>query len=82
MANWMIYVGIAVGIGAIAAGMFYATNAQQMAIPDSAVKSPANLEGSVMPSDSGLAPVINKERWHEDPFGDLAAKIREKAGQT
>lgn len=81
MANWMIYAGIAIGIGAIAAGMFYATNAQQLAIPEAAVKSQANLEGSVMPSDTGLGPVINKERWHEDPFGDLAAEIKEKAGQ-
>jgi hypothetical protein len=77
----MIYGGIAIGIVAISVGMFYATNAQQASIPDTAVASAANLEGSVVSSDSGLAPVINKERWHEDPFGDLSAQIRAKAGQ-
>ncbi len=82
MGSNLIYAGIAVGIAAIAAGMFYATDAQQQSIPDTAVKSSANLEGSVMPSDSGLAPVINKEKWHEDPFGDIAAEIKAKAGQT
>lgn len=78
----MIYAGIAVGIAAIAAGMFYATNAQQENIPETAVAAPANIEGAVMPSESGLAPVINKERWHEDPFADEAAEIRAQAGQT
>lgn len=76
----MIYAGIAIGIAAIAAGMFYATDAQQQAIPENAVKSPANLEGERLASDSGLAPAINKERWHEDPFGDIAAKVKAKQG--
>lgn len=80
MGTSMIYAGIAIGIAALAAGMFYATSAQQDAIPESAVKAPANVEGSIMPSDTGLAPTINKERWHEDPFGDEAAEVKAKAG--
>ncbi len=79
MGSNLIYAGIAVGIIAIAMGMVYATNAQQDNIPDSAVPAPANLEGGIT-SESGLGPVINKERWHDDPFADEAAEIRAKAG--
>ena len=76
----IIFAGIAVGIAAIAAGMFYATNAQQEAIPDASVAQQSALEGTVLPSSSGLAPALNKEKWHEDPFADEAAEVRAKAG--
>jgi len=74
MNNKMIFVGIAVGIVGIAAGVIYGTQQQQAHIPDTAVKSQANLQGSI-PSQSGLGPVINKEKWHEDPFGDIAKQV-------
>jgi hypothetical protein len=27
-----------------------------------------------------LGAELNKERWYEDPFGDIAKKVRENAG--
>lgn len=80
MNNAYIYAGIAIGIAAIAGGVVYATQQQQMHISPDAVKAPATLEGAI-PSKTGAGPVINKEQWHEDPFGDLAKKVREKAGK-
>ena len=74
----MIYVGIAVGVVGIAAAMVFATQNQENYIPDDAVAAPATVQGSIQTSE--LGPTINKEQWHEDPFGDLAAEVRAKAG--
>lgn len=80
MSNALVYAGIAIGVAAIAGAIVYATNAQQSSIPDDVVLAPAAKEGPLA-SPSGLGPTTNKEKWHEDPFGDLAAEIREKAGK-
>lgn len=74
MNNKFVFIGIAVGIAAIASGVVYGTQQQQANIPDTAVKAQANIEGSI-PSQSGFGPVINKEKWHEDPFGDIAKQV-------
>ena len=75
--NWMIYAGIAVGIAAIAGIVVYGTSNQQNYVADDAVLAPAANQGSIT-SGSGLGAELNKERWHEDPFGDLAKEVREK----
>ncbi|MCV0372623.1 MAG: hypothetical protein K5793_03620 [Nitrosarchaeum sp.] len=80
MSNAMIYAGIAIGVIAIAAAVVYGTENQQNYIPENAVLAPATEQGSIS-SDSGLGPVINKERWHVDPFADEAAAIRANAGK-
>ena len=81
MSNTMIYAGIAVGVAAMTGIMVYATDNQTNYLSDDAIPQAATTEGVVMPSDSGLAPVLNKEQWHEDPFGDLAAQVRANAGK-
>ena len=79
MSNAMIYAGIAIGVAAMAGIMVYAHDNQQNYVPEDAVLAPAAEQGSFS-SESGLGAELNKERWHEDPFGDLAQEIREKSG--
>jgi len=76
----IIIAGIVVGVAAIAAIEVYATANQHNNLSDDLVLSPAAEEGSFA-SPSGLGADLNKEQWHEDPYADLAKKIREKAGK-
>ena len=75
----MVYIGIAVGVAAMAGAVAYGTMNQQNYLQEDAALAPAAGQGSIV-SDSGLGAELNKERWHEDPFGDIAAKVRENAG--
>lgn len=80
MANtWAVYVGIAIGVAAMAGAVVYGTSNQQNYVADDAVLAPAAEEGSFS-SESGMVS-LNKEQWHEDPFGDIAKKVREEAGK-
>ena len=79
MSSAVIYAGIALGVAVIAGAMVYVTDAQQQNIPESAVPSSANLEGSFT-TESGLGPQMNKEKWHSDPFADEAAQVKANAG--
>ena len=81
MANtWAVYVGIAIGVAAMAGAVVYGTANQQNYVADDAVLAPAAEQGSFS-SSSGLGADLNKEQWHEDPFGDIAKKVREEAGK-
>ncbi|MCE9652930.1 MAG: hypothetical protein K8Q89_07755 [Nitrosarchaeum sp.] len=80
MSNYMVYVGIAIGVAAIAGAIVYGTQQQQAHIPKDVVPAPATEQGSFA-SPSGLGAQLNKEKWHTDPFGDIAKKVREQAGQ-
>jgi len=74
----MVYIGIAVGVIGMGAAIAYGTINQQNYIPEGAVAAPAAEQGSMI-SESGLGAELNKERWNEDPFGDIAQKVRDKA---
>ncbi len=76
----MVYAGIAVAVIAMGGAIAYGTSNQQNYVQDDAVLAPAAEEGSFS-SPSGLGADLNKEQWHEDPYADLAQKIREKAGK-
>ena len=80
MASYLIYVGIAVGVAAMAAAIVYGTQNQQNYIPDDAIPAPATEQGAFS-SPSGLGAQLNKEKWHADPFADEAAAIKAKAGK-
>ena len=71
----MIYVGIAVGVVAMAAAITYGTANQQNYIPEDAVLSDAAIEGE-LERTSDFSPRLNKEQWHADPFADEAAAVR------
>ncbi len=75
MSNALIYVGIAVGVAAMAGAIAYGTANQQNYIPEDAILSEAAIEG-VLPKTGGLGADLNKEQWHDDPYADEAAKIR------
>ena len=79
MGNALIYVGIAVGVADMAGAIAYGTANQQNYIPEDAVLSEAAEQG-VLPKTSAMGADLNKEKWHEDPFGDIAQKVRENAG--
>lgn len=74
MGNAMIYAGIAIGVAAMAGIMVYAHDNQENYLRDDAVLAPAAEQGAFS-SESGMVQ-LNKEQWHEDPFGDLAADVR------
>ena len=80
MGNAMIYIGIAVGVAAMAAAIAYGTENQKNYIPEDAVLSQAAEEG-LLPKTGSLGADLNKEQWHEDPFGDIAQKVRDNAGR-
>ena len=74
MGNAMIYAGIAIGVAAMAGIMVYAHDNQENYLRDDAVLAPAAEQGAFS-SDTGMVQ-LNKEQWHEDPFGDMAAEVR------
>ena len=76
----LIVIGIAAGVAAMAGVEIYGSMNQQNNISDDLVLAPAAQEGVVV-STSGWGPDLNREQWHEDPYADLAQKIREKAGK-
>ena len=80
MSNALIYVGIAIGVAAMARAIVYGTANQQNNMSADLTPAPATEQGSFA-SPSGLGAQLNKEKWHVDPYADLAAKIRAKAGQ-
>jgi hypothetical protein len=73
----LLYVGLAVGVIGMGAAIAYGTANQQNYIPEGAEFAPAAEQGSIT-SDSGLGAELNKERWHEDPFGDIAQKVKDQ----
>lgn len=80
MSNAMIYIGITIGVLAMAGAVTYGTQNQQNYIPDDAIPAPATEQGAFS-SPSGLGAQLNKEKWHADPFADEAAKVKAKASQ-
>jgi len=71
----MIYVGIAVGVIAMAGAIAYGTANQQNYVQEGAVLSQAAEQG-LLPKTGGLGADLNKEQWHADPYADEAAKVR------
>ena len=80
MGNALIYVGIAVGVAAMAAAIVYGTENQKNYIPEDAVLSQAAQEW-VLPKTGGFGADLNREQWYEDPYAEMAAKIRVEAGK-
>jgi plastocyanin len=74
----MVYIGIAVGVIGMGAAIAYGTINQESYLPEDAEFAPAADQGSIT-SDTGLGAELNRERWHEDPFGDIAQNVRDKA---
>ena len=80
MSNALIYIGIAVGVAAMAGAIAYGTENQKNYVPEDAVLSQAAEQG-LLPKTGALGADLNKEMWHEDPFGDIAQKVRSDNGR-
>ena len=79
MSNAMIIAGIAVGVAAMVGIMVYAHDNQQNYLQEGSELAPAAEQGTFS-SELGMVE-LNKEQWHEDPYAELAAKIRAEAGK-
>ena len=75
MGNALVYVGIAVGVIAMGGAIAYGTANQANYVQEDAVLSQAAEQG-LLPKTGALGADLNKEQWHEDPFGDEAAAVR------
>jgi len=80
MSNALIYIAIVVAVAAMAGVIAYGTENQKNYVPEDAVLSQAAEQG-LLPKTGVLGADLNKEKWHEDPFGDLAQKVREQNGR-
>ncbi|MGH1522093.1 MAG: hypothetical protein ACRBB2_07020 [Nitrosopumilus sp.] len=79
MSNTIVIGGIVVGVVAMVGIMVYAHDNQQNYLSEDAMLAPAAEQGSFT-SELGMVE-LNKEEWHEDPYADLAQKIREQNGR-
>ena len=64
--------GVAVGVLALAGIVAYGTANQLNYVQEDSVLAEAASQG-VLPKTGMLGADLNKEQWHEDPFGDKAA---------
>lgn len=80
MSNALIYIAIAVAVVAMAGAIAYGTENQKNYVPEDAVLSQAAEQG-LLQKTGALGADLNKEKWHEDPFGDIAQKVREQNGR-
>ena len=75
MSNALIFIGIAVGVAAMAGAIAYGTANQQNNMSNDLVLEPAAEQG-LLPKTGVLGADLNKEQWHADPYAEKAAKIR------
>ena len=80
MSNALIYIAIVVAVASMAGVIAYGTANQQANMSDGLVLSQAAEQG-LLPKTGILGADLNKEQWHEDPFGDIAQKVREQNGR-
>jgi hypothetical protein len=80
MSNALIYIAIVVAVGAMAGAIAYGTANQQANMSDDLVLSQAAEQG-LLEKTGIFGADLNKEQWHEDPFGDIAQKVREQNGR-
>ena len=71
---------VVVGVIAMGGAIAYGTANQQANISDELILSQAAEQG-LLPKTGMFGADLNKEQWHEDPFGDIAQKVREDNGR-
>ena len=76
----LLYIGLVVGVIGMGSAIAYGTANQQNYLLEGSELAPAAEQGSFA-SPSGLGADLNKEQWHEDPYAELAQKIKDKAGK-
>ncbi len=76
MSNALIYIAIVVAVAAMAGVIAHGTANQQANMSEELVLSQAAEQG-LLPKTGILGADLNKEQWYEDPFSDIAQKVRE-----
>lgn len=56
--------------------MIYAHDNRQDYLPKDPIPQAVTDQGVIVSNDSIFAPILNKEQWHEDPFANLADKVK------
>ena len=77
MGKALVYIGIAVGVAAMAGAIIYGTENQKNYVPEDAILQSQADEG-LLQKTGALGADLNKEQWYEDPYAEKAAEIREK----
>ncbi|HJM00706.1 MAG TPA: hypothetical protein QF456_01475 [Nitrosopumilus sp.] len=78
--GYIVIGGVALGVLALAGVVAYGTANQLNYIQDDSIPAAAATQG-VLPKTGMLGADLNKEQWHEDPFGDIADKVRAENGK-
>ena len=78
--GYYVIAGVAVGVLALAGIVAYGTANQLNYVQQDSVLADAATQG-VLPKMGMLGADLNKEQWHEDPFGDIAAEVRAQNGK-
>jgi hypothetical protein len=78
--GYYVIAGVAVGVLALAGIVAYGTANQLNYVQEDSVLADAATQG-VLPKTGMLGADLNKEQWHEDPFGDIAAEVRAQNGK-
>jgi len=78
--GYYVIAGVAVGVLALAGIVAYGTANQLNYVQEDSVLAEAATQG-VLPKTGMLGADLNKEQWHEDPFGDIAAEVRAQNGK-
>ena len=78
--GYYVIAGVAVGVLALAGIVAYGTANQLNYVLEDSVLAEAATQG-VLPKTGMLGADLNKEQWHEDPFGDIAAEVRAQNGK-
>ncbi len=78
--GYYVIAGVAVGVLALAGIVAYGTANQLNYVQEDSVLAEAATQG-VLPKMGMLGADLNKEQWHEDPFGDIAAEVRAQNGK-
>ena len=73
--TYLVIGGIAVGVIAMAAAIAYGTANQVNYIPEDAEPALAAQQG-ILPQTNAFSPALNKEKGHQDPYADEAAKVK------
>ena len=75
MGKAIIYIALVISVAAMGGAIAYGTANQANYVQEDAVLSQAAEQG-LLPKTGALGADLNKEQWHEDPFGERAAQVR------
>lgn len=76
----IVIAAIAVSVLAMGSVIAYGTANQQNYIQEDSELAIAATQG-ILPKTDMFGADLNREQWHEDPFAEIAAKVRAENGR-